>query len=56
MLSDEYIRKLQAQHPTENDPMPFAKAVIAACEAKLGEPHMTLSLGTQLFKKPEIKP
>jgi hypothetical protein len=26
---------LQAQHPTENDPMPFSRAVIAACEAKL---------------------
>lgn len=26
-LSDSMIRKLQAEHPTENDPMAFARAV-----------------------------
>ncbi len=37
MLTDKELRSLQAQHPTENDPMPFARAVIAAYEAKLRE-------------------
>ena len=35
MLTNSEIRKLQAQHPTENDPMQFARAVIAAYEAEL---------------------
>ena len=27
-MTDAEIRKLQAQYPTENDPMPFARAII----------------------------
>ena len=29
-LTDEQIRNLQAQYPTENDPMPFARAIETA--------------------------
>lgn len=39
-LTNEEIRKLQAQHPTENDPMPFARAVEAAVLAKLASADM----------------
>ena len=35
MLTDKEIRAIQAQHPTENDPMPFAQALITATVAKL---------------------
>ena len=35
MLTDQQIRALQSQHPVENDPMPFARAIIAATLAKL---------------------
>jgi hypothetical protein len=29
-LTDTQIRRIQAEHPTENDPMPFARAIEAA--------------------------
>ncbi len=35
VLTDEKIRKIQAIHPTENDPMPFARAIEQATLAKL---------------------
>ena len=43
-LTNQEIRAIQAQHPTDNDPMPFAQALIAATVAKLSagvsvEPH-----------------
>ena len=31
-LSDSEIRAIQAEHPTENDPMPFARAVLKAAQ------------------------
>lgn len=37
MITDKELRMLQSQYPTENDPMPFAREVIAAYEAKLRE-------------------
>jgi len=33
-LTDSEIRKIQSRHPTENDPMPFARAVLAAQKEK----------------------
>ena len=33
-LTDADIRRIQAEYPTENDPMPFARALIAAQEKK----------------------
>ena len=44
MLTDKEIRAIQAQHPVENDPMPFARAIESALLAKLSagvsvEPH-----------------
>lgn len=36
ILTREEIHALQAMHPTENDPMPFARASEAALLAKLG--------------------
>ena len=35
LLTDQQIRAIQAQHPTDNDPRPFARAIIAATVAKL---------------------
>ena len=35
ILSDAEIRVTQARHPTDNDPMQFARAIIAATVAKL---------------------
>jgi hypothetical protein len=35
LLTDQEIRAIQAQHPTENDPMPFARALITATVDKL---------------------
>ena len=44
VLTDAEIRAIQARHPTENDPMDFAHAIIAAALNKLSagvsvEPH-----------------
>jgi len=33
-LTDAEIRKIQSLHPTENDPMTFARAILAAQKAK----------------------
>ena len=35
ILSDAEIRAIQARHPTDNDPMDFARAIIAATLNKL---------------------
>ena len=35
ILSDDEIRAIQARHPTDNNPMDFARAIIAATVAKL---------------------
>jgi len=33
-MTDAEIRKIQSRHPTENNPMPFARAILAAQKAK----------------------
>lgn len=50
MLTDDEIRAIQAQHPTENDPMPFARALLAY-EAKLtqGVEPVAVAEGADLF-------
>ena len=50
MLTNEEIRKLQAQHPTENDPMPFARAVEAAVLAKLAGAEMPEPVGQRYVR------
>lgn len=35
VLTEQEIRKLQTQHPTENNPMPFARAIESAVLEKL---------------------
>ena len=35
VIDDDEIRAIQAWHPTENDPLDFARAIIAATVAKL---------------------
>ena len=35
LLTDDEIRAIQARHPTDNNPMDFARAIIAATVAKL---------------------
>ena len=37
ILSDAEIRAIQARNPTDNDPMQFARAIIAATVAKLAQ-------------------
>ena len=44
LLTNQEIRAIQSAHPTENDPMPFAQALITATVSKLAqgvsvEPH-----------------
>ena len=48
ILTDEEIRKLQAQHPAENDPLPLCRTIEAAVLAKLREQEpvaWTIGLG-----------
>jgi len=33
-LTDAEIRKIQSLHPTENDPMPFARSLLSAQKGK----------------------
>ena len=35
ILTEQEIRKLQTQHPTENNPMPFARAIETLIEERL---------------------
>ena len=35
ILTEQEIRKIQTQHPTENNPMPFARAIESAVLKKL---------------------
>ena len=44
-ITEKEIRKLQAQHPTENDPMPFARALLALQLERLAACEMPEAIG-----------